>query len=92
MNSSRVSRESLLKAMEYADSHVKDVFEPYVVKPFANAIDTNRDDWTEKYHDEQATYLRTNFSKERFRHLVDVREYLREQGVRGFVPRDAGKE
>ncbi|MNH11390.1 hypothetical protein D3C72_813810 [compost metagenome] len=42
--------------------------------------------WTSEYYELQVVYLKTNYAKERFLHLIEVRELLRQQGVEGFAP------
>lgn len=88
LNDNRLSRQHLLDALEWACSRVEGVCEPYAEKAFARAIDSDRNMWSADYYDTQTGYLRTNFSSERYRHLVDVRIYLREHGTAGFVPTD----
>ncbi|AEA60123.1 hypothetical protein [Burkholderia gladioli] len=88
LNNNRLSRAHLLAALDWARARVEGVCVPYEEKEFANAIDADRSHWTADYFDTQTVYLKTNFSAERYAHLVDVRIDLRERGVAGFVPTD----
>lgn len=88
LNDNRLSRQHLLDALEWACARVEGVCEPYAEKAFARAIDHERKMWSPDYYDTQTGYLKTNFSSERYHHLVDVRIYLRERRTEGFVPTD----
>ncbi len=79
--------EYLLNAVHWVESKVPEVFKPYEVCQFYGAISENEQDWIPDYYDLQTEYLSLNFSKERFLHIVKVRQYLRDRGVEGFLPR-----
>jgi hypothetical protein len=85
LNDNRLGRDALLAALAYAQELVEGLCEPYAVRPFADAMDTDPTRWTEAYHDAQLAFLKANFAAERFAHLVEVRLQLRERGVTGFV-------
>lgn len=89
LNDNRLGRQHLLDALEWACARVEGVCEPYAEKTFARAIDRDRKMWSPDYYDTQTGYLKTNFSSERYHHLVDVRIHLRERGTEGFVPTDS---
>ena len=78
--------EYLLNAVEWAEVKVPDIFEPYKVCMFNEAISENEQDWVSGYYDLQTEYLSGNFSKERFLHVIKVRQYLRDKGTEGFLP------
>jgi hypothetical protein len=78
--------EYLLNAVEWAEAKVPDIFEPYKVCMFNEAISENEQDWVSGYFDLQTEYLSGNFSKERFLHVIKVRQYLRDKGTEGFLP------
>jgi hypothetical protein len=52
----------------------------------SGAIETARHRWTADYFERQKIFAEANFSDERVRHLIEVREHLRATCVRGFVP------
>lgn len=51
----------------------------------SGAIEPSRHRWTADYFARQKIFAEANFSGERVRHLIEVREHLRAAGVRGFV-------
>lgn len=72
-------------AVSWAESKAADLFAPYETSNFNKAISKNEQDWSADYFDIQTEYLSANFSKERYLHLIGVRQYLRDKGVEGFV-------
>ena len=78
--------EYLLNAGRWAEGKVPDIFEPYEVDMFNEAISENEQDWAPGYYYLQTEYLSANFSKERFLHVIKVRQYLRDRGTEGFLP------
>lgn len=81
LEDSRRDARTMCAALAWAKSRVPGLCEPYGEKAFARAIERDRQQWTEDYYGTQAVYLDTNFAEERFLHLVDVREHLRQQGA-----------
>ncbi|MDO4709771.1 MAG: hypothetical protein Q4B94_08245 [Pseudomonadota bacterium] len=77
------SATDLEKTLDLLDRSVG-ICQPYAVDVFNKAIEDDRGLWSEAYFDEQMAFLRTNFSRKRFLHLLKVREYLSQQGVAGF--------
>ncbi|CAE6839731.1 hypothetical protein [Paraburkholderia nemoris] len=86
LNDNRVTGQDLRNALAWAKGRQPDLLEPYADKNFARAIDPDRSQWLPEYYNNQIVYLKTNFSEERFLHLVEVREHLRQLGVEGFAP------
>jgi hypothetical protein len=80
LEDSRRDVRSMRAALAWAKSRVPGLCEPYAEKAFARGIERDRQQWTEDYYGTQAVFLDTNFSEERYLHLVDVREHLRQQG------------
>jgi hypothetical protein len=76
----------LKDAIKWAESQAPQLFSAYETSAFRKAISDNEKDWSVDYFDIQTEYLSSNFSKERYLHLIDVREYLRIKGVEGFAP------
>lgn len=83
-----ISRDTkyLKDAVKWAESKSNKIFTNYQVGTFHKAISNNPQEWNSDYFDIQTEYLSTNFSKERYLHLIEVRQYLRDKGVEGFVP------
>lgn len=80
------SNADLEKTLELLTQANSEVCEPYQVDVFNKAIVEDSVQWDANYFYSQMAYLRTNFSKERFMHLLDVRKHLQAKGVEGFVP------
>lgn len=83
-----ISNEStyLEQAIQWAEQKTKNIFLPYEVDIFKKSISEEKSDWTPDYFDIQTEYLSKNFSKERYLHLIKVRQYLRDHHVAGFAP------
>lgn len=80
------SSDYLKKAINWAESKAPNIFENYETSALKKAISNNKNDWDTDYFDIQTEYLSRNFAKERYLHLIEVRQYLRDKGVEGFVP------
>ncbi|PJK09399.1 hypothetical protein CO610_03660 [Lysobacteraceae bacterium NML95-0200] len=77
------SAADLEKTLDLLDRSVG-ICQPYAVDVFNKEVEDDQGLWNEAYFDEQMAFLRTNFSRKRFLHLLKVREYLSRQGVAGF--------
>ena len=82
----RLSGAYLQTAMACAADQNAAVFVPFEEGRFKASLNSDRGTWCAEYHDDQVVFLDANFSIERFLHVVDVREHLRQQGAAGFVP------
>jgi len=80
------SSDYLIKVVNWAESKSPNIFQNYETSALKKAISTNKNDWDTDYFDIQTECLSRNFSKERYLHLIEVRQYLRDKGVEGFVP------
>lgn len=78
--------EYLLNAVRWAEMKVQDIFEPFEVCMFNEPISENEQDWVPDYYNLQIAFLGGNFSKERFLHVIKVRQYLRDKGFEEFLP------
>lgn len=76
----------LRSTLAWARGRLPGLCEPYTEKGFAKSIDSDHQKWTSDYYAKQAVYLETNFSEERYLHLVDVREHLRRQEAKASAP------
>ncbi|WP_426779059.1 hypothetical protein [Pseudomonas aeruginosa] len=85
LNDNRLPSEELRAALAWAKTKVPGLCESYSEKAFARATNPNRNDWTSEYYDGQVVYLKSNFSEERYLHLIEVRGLLRERGAEGFA-------
>ena len=76
LNVRQLSTKDLYATMVWVEKQRPEVFVEYEEKKFAGAIDTDKKNWTTDYYDQQIVYLKTNFSKKRYSHLISVREFL----------------
>ena len=72
LNHSKLDVQEVLKMGIYAETQNAQIFEPYAVSLFAQAIDENSVSWNQNYFSMQLVYLNKNFSRERFLHLINV--------------------
>lgn len=87
LNNTDTETEELLASLDWVLNKRPEAIEKYQEKKFARGMDNDRNKWDKKYYMVQEVYISTNFAKERYIHMIKVREYLREKGVRGFVRR-----
>jgi hypothetical protein len=86
LNDNRHDSHALRLALDWVKAREADLFEAYNEIPSSRKnIDQDQRNWTSDYYYEQEVYLDSNFCEERFLHLIEVRERLRQQGVKGFV-------
>ncbi|TWI49617.1 hypothetical protein IQ22_03940 [Pseudomonas duriflava] len=85
LNDNSLSAQQVRAALVWARGHVAGLLEAYSEKSFAREIEADRNLWTSQYYAHQVVYLKANFAEERFLHLVEVRNHLRQQGVEGFT-------
>ncbi|WP_318377819.1 hypothetical protein [Enterobacter sp.] len=85
LENNRQDENSVMKAMAWAQAKIEGLFEPYDVHSLSAAIDTDKGAWDADYYHLQSVYLNSNFSRERFEHLIDVYRELHARAVKGFV-------
>jgi len=85
LNDNSLSAGDLRAALAWVKSQNAGLLEAFSDKSYAQDIDTDSKLWTSSYYEHQVVYLKTNFAEKRFLHLIEVREHLRQQGVKGFV-------
>lgn len=69
-----------------AKDTMPEVFEAYRGNVSYPGIDGDSRHWTIGYYSGQMLCAGDNFSHERLEHLIDVREYFRQQRYKGFAP------
>jgi len=79
LENSRLDARALRSAIAWAKARVPGLFEPFSEKTFTRGLDRDRAQWTQEYYGTQVVFLDTNFSEQRFQHVIEVREYLRQQ-------------
>jgi hypothetical protein len=85
LNVNHNDSQYLREALKWVLRHQPSLCDAYEEKAFARGIELDRTQWNADYFNTQEVYLDTNFSEKRFLHLVEVRESLRQKGVKGFV-------
>ncbi|MBL8356971.1 MAG: hypothetical protein JNM01_19345 [Delftia acidovorans] len=85
LNDNRLTAADLRAALAWTKDRVNALLDTYSEKSFARGLETDPQLWTSQYYEQQVVYLKTNFAEERFLHLIEVREQLRQQGVEGFA-------
>jgi hypothetical protein len=81
LNDIRIDSQTLRDALSWVKLSLPNLFEAYVEKAFAGAIDQDCNNWTVEYYSTQKVYLKANFAETRFLHLIDVRQHLRKQDI-----------
>ena len=74
----------LLDLIDLVNSKCPEIFKEYIEDEMNDPIDLDSDNWTVLYFHEQNLALETNFAIKRYKHLVDVREFLRKNGESAF--------
>lgn len=88
MNQTRYTREDFNRILQVVERERPEAFVPFEdKKEFARPLDEDKSHWDTEYYDNQMVYFTTNCSVERFRHLADVRLYLKDKGDPNFVPK-----
>ena len=82
----RTDARELRAALAWTKGQVPGLCEPYSEKGFARAIEHDRQQWTTDYYNKQTVYLDTNFSEERFLHLIEVRDRLKQKDAAKAAP------
>ncbi|WP_217648548.1 hypothetical protein [Halomonas sp. QHL1] len=88
LNRNNLASDALRADLEWTKARVPGLFEAYSEKMLARGMVTDSKLWDSEYYANQVVYLKTNFSEERFLHLIEVRSLLRQQGVEGFAARN----
>lgn len=69
------------------ENEVPSLYSPYEPDIGMSPLDPNKLNWSAKYFSRHIALAEHNFARDRIEHLLEVREHLRNQGVKGFVPR-----
>jgi hypothetical protein len=86
LDDAQVSSALLREFLEKAESTHPDLIERHTANELLDAIEAARSAWTLTYYSRQKICAENNFSRVRLAHLIDVREYFRQEGYKGFVP------
>lgn len=84
LENNRLEETEISRALEWAAAKIADVFVPYEEHSLAGKMNQVPASWDADYYDLQTSYINSNFSRQRFEHLITVRNTLRQRGVKGF--------
>jgi len=76
----------LLDILAQAEQKTPELLHDFQPGTDKNALDPDPISWTAEYFSRHILLADHNFARERIEHLIRVREHLRKQGVKGFVP------
>lgn len=85
LDDAQVSSALLRDFFAKAESINPDLMERHTENELLHGIECVRSEWTFKYYSRQKHLAEHNFSRERLGHLLDVRDYFRLEGHKGFV-------
>lgn len=78
----------LLDLLAQAEKQTPELLSGFQPGTGKNALDPDPISWSAEYFSRHILLAEHNFARERIEHLIKVREHLRKQGVKGFVPSD----
>jgi hypothetical protein len=84
LNNYRMLLTDIIKDMLYVYKTLPKIFQDYKVDKITLSIDEDKEEWSTGYFYLQQSYLNHNFAIERLMHLINVRDFLTQQGVEGF--------
>ena len=90
LNNKGLDAAALKSSVRWTKERIPGLFEPFQEKAFARGINADSAQWEGDYFGTQVVYLTTNFSEERFLHLIEVREHNRRRPASAPAP-DAGR-
>lgn len=83
MDDNRISADQLNDIIAHLEKDFPNLYVEYQETTLAREL-APKADWSADTYDTQGSYTYTNFSKKRVHHLRDMRNYLRENKVKGF--------
>ncbi|EGQ7954333.1 hypothetical protein ACSG3M_001508 [Vibrio vulnificus] len=76
MNNNHVSSSKVSQAIAWAQSKHPTLFVAFEENAYAQAIEQDKTKWDSHYYGMQEVYATSNFSLERIRHMIAVREHV----------------
>lgn len=89
LNNKSLETVALKASVQWTKERIPGLFEPFQEKAFARGMNTDSTQWEGDYFGTQVVYLTTNFSEERFQHLIEVREQNRRTQAPAATPNAA---
>lgn len=89
LNNKSLETVAIKASVQWTKERIPGLFEPFQEKAFARGMNTDPAQWEGDYFGTQVVYLTTNFSEERFQHLIEVREHNRRKQVPAATPNAA---
>ncbi|UYK98863.1 hypothetical protein [Pantoea stewartii] len=85
LENNRLDAQTVRQAMKWAESRASGLFADYEENTLALGFEADKSKWDVDYYNLQSAYLMMNFSRDRFEHLMDIYQVLRDRAVSGFV-------
>ncbi|TQQ53999.1 hypothetical protein FLL79_01575 [Vibrio cholerae] len=76
MNNKRLSTKEITQAIAWALSKYPTLFVAYEENAYSQQMEQNKLKWDSHYYHTQELYATSNFSLERIRHMIEVREHV----------------
>lgn len=86
----QVEASLLMDIIDRIDKQTPDLFESFQSNNSMKTSNSDQIEWSSDYFSRQCWLTRENFARERIEHLVQIKDYLRKQGVKGFIPTPKG--
>ncbi|ELX2276442.1 MULTISPECIES: hypothetical protein [Yersinia] len=85
LENNRLDGQTVRQSMKWAESHVNGLFADYEESTLALGFEADKTKWDTDYYFLQSAYLNMNFARERFEHLMNIYQVLRDHAVSGFI-------
>lgn len=85
LEDNRLDDYAVYGAAAWVESRVPGLFDDYGEHSLAGKIINDPGRWDADYYHLQTVYLNTNFARDRFEHLMVLRNVLRGRGIAGFT-------
>ncbi|MBA0217820.1 hypothetical protein H4F33_17425 [Pectobacterium brasiliense] len=84
LEDNRLTIDEVTQAVRWTHERVPDLFIDYEENALAGKMILDPAQWDAEYYYLQTSYINVNFAESRFKHLIEVRNMLRQRGVKGF--------
>lgn len=81
----QVEASLLMEIIERIEQQTPELLESFQPNSEMKSLFAEKTDWSADYFSRHCWLARENFSRERIEHIIQVKEYLRKQGVKGFT-------
>lgn len=91
LENNRHLQQEIQQMTLWAQENMANLFVPYVEDSLARPLETDKLKWDTDCYYLHSAYLNSNFSQQRFEHLVNMYQYLREKNMKQFIYQPASK-